>query len=130
MAWVLRESEKAAVSLLDGAARYEYFIKKVTDENRVWSLWKDGWVLAKDNDGHLVVPVWPHAQFAEMCANGDWSDHEARPIEMEAWLNRWLPGISRDSRFIAVFPTANDKGVVVDSERLAADLGEELQNYG
>jgi hypothetical protein len=129
MVWVLREPEKAAISSQDGVARYKYFIKKVADENQLWSLWKDGWVLAEDDKGRLVVPVWPHAQFAEMCASGDWIDHEARPIEMDAWLDRWLPGILSDNRLIAVFPTANDKGVVVGSEQLAADLRGELQNY-
>ena len=129
MGWVLRESEKQAVTSLDGPNRYDYFIKKAADENRVWSLWKDGWVLAEDNNGQKVVPVWPHAKFAEMCATGDWLGHEARPIEMQVWLDRWLPGISRDGRLIAVFPTKNDKGVVVESLRLAADLGDELQNY-
>lgn len=129
MAWVLKEKEKSTVSALDGPARYDYFVRRTADENRVWSLWSQGWVLAGESNGRQVVPVWPHAQFAEMCAQGVWVGHEAREIEMDAWLNRWLPGIKRDDRLIAVFPTADDKGVVVESERLAFDLANELQNY-
>ena len=130
MAWVLSKAEIEAVTALDGPTRYAYFIKKVADENRVWSLWKDGWSLAENNNGQTVVPCWPHAKFAELCATGDWLDHKARPIEMQVWLDRWLPGITRDNRLIAVFPTPNDKGLILDSMRMAADLCVELQNYG
>lgn len=55
--------------------------------------------------------------------------HEPRQIELEVWLDRWLPGIQQDGRLIAIFPTADDKGVVVAPERLANDLEIELQNY-
>lgn len=129
MMWILRDEEKEAVSALDGPSRYDYFVKKVADENCVWSLWKDGWALAEDPCGCPVVPVWPHAKFAEMCAKESWMAHEPRQIELEVWLDRWLPGIQQDGRLIAIFPTADDKGVVVAPERLANDLEIELQNY-
>ena len=130
MAWVLREAEMEAMTSVNGPTRYAYFIKKAADENQVWSLWKDGWSLAEDSNGQKLFPVWPHAKFAHMCAIGNWLDHEARPIEMQVWLDRWLPCISSENRFVAVFPTLNDNGLVLDSNRLAADLRDELQNYG
>lgn len=129
MAWKLREEERRAVLALDGPSRYNYFIKKAADENCVWSLWQNGWVLAEDADSRPVVPVWPHPQFAEICAAGVWVGHEPRQIDMEAWLDRWLPGIQRDGRLVAIFPAASDEGVIVEPGRLAEDLAEELQNY-
>lgn len=129
VAWELREKEMSAVSALGAAERYTYFVKKVADEKRMWSLWKDGWVLAADDAGHQVVPVWPHQNYAAMCANGEWSGYTAKEIELGAWIERWLPGIERDNRLVAIFPTPDDKGAVVDSKRLAADLEQELENY-
>jgi hypothetical protein len=127
--WELREKEISAVSALGAAERYEYFVKKVADEQRLWSLWKDGWVLATDDAGREVVPVWPHQDYASLCANGEWSGHVAKEIDLDAWMDRWLPGIGRDNRLVAIFPTPDDKGAVVDSQRLSADLEEELENY-
>jgi hypothetical protein len=104
-------------------------VKRVADEDRLWSLWKDGWVLAADDAGHQVVPVWPHQNYASMCANGKWSGHSVKEIDLDAWMECLLPGIARDNRLVAVFPTPENKGAVVDAGRLAADLEEELKNY-
>lgn len=129
MAWELREMEMAAVSALGAAERYTYFVKKVADESRLWSLWNDGWILAADDSGHQIVPVWPHQNFAALCANDEWSGYTAKEIDLETWMERWLPGIEGDNRLIAIFPTPDDKGIVVDSKYLAADLEEELERY-
>jgi hypothetical protein len=129
VAWEPREKEMSAVNKLGAADRYAYFVKKVADENRLWSLWKDGWALAADEAGHQVVPVWPHQNYAVACARGDWSEHVAKEIDLDAWMERWLPGIEKDSRLIAIFPTPDDKGAVVGSKRLAGDLEEEIANY-
>lgn len=129
MAWQLSEKEMLAVLALGAAERYAYFIKKATDESRLWSLWKDGWALAADDTGHQVVPVWPHQNYATICASGEWLGHVAKEIDLNTWLERWLPGIKSDNRFVAIFPTPDDRGAVVDSVRLSADLKEELENY-
>jgi hypothetical protein len=41
---------------------------------------------------------------------------------LQEWLKKWLPGMSRDKRLLAVFPTPRDQAVVVTAERLAEDL--------
>lgn len=129
MTWVLTEQEKAAVLMLPGSKRYDYFVKKVADENTIWSLWQSGWALAEDSDQRQVVPIWPHAQFAEICARGEWANYTALPIEMDAWVQRWLPGIEKDSRLLAIFPTTADRGIVVAPSKLASDLEQELSRY-
>jgi Protein of unknown function (DUF2750) len=129
VAWKLREIEMSSVTALCAADRYAYFVKKVADENRLWSLWKDGWVLALDEAGRQVIPVWPHQNYAVACSSGDWSGHTAKEIDLDVWIKRWLPGIKKDNRLIAVFPTPDDKGAVVESGRIGADLEEEMSNY-
>lgn len=130
MAWNPSSKEVESVFRLSGGARYGHFIKRVADHLEIWSLWEqDGWVLASDDQGHELVPVWPHAKYAECCAQGLWYSAVPRPIELDAWIDRWVPGIKRDRRLVAVFPTPSDKGVVVDPDRLAADLKERLADY-
>jgi hypothetical protein len=130
MAYSPTAKELQSVPLLDGAKRYEYCVKKVADQEAIWSLaGEDGWVLAGDDEGRVHVPIWPHEKFASLCANGGWSGCRPRPIDLDAWLERWTPGMERDQRMVAVFPTPGHRGVVVDPQRFADDLSEELSQY-
>lgn len=118
------------MTLADGLTRYEYSIKKIADQECVWSLANDdGWALAGDDTGQECVPIWPHAEYATACAVDVWSGHEPKPIAFEAWLARWTPGMERDGRQIAVFPTTGQRGVVTPPGRFADDLRAELAKY-
>ena len=130
MPYNVSDKELAAVLELPSPRRYQYFVKRVADAETVWSLsGPGGWVLLGDAEEHVIVPVWPHKRFAAACASGDCSDNEPRSIPLSEWVKAWLPGIARDDRLIAVFPTPDSKGPVVSAERLKADLEEELRNY-
>lgn len=129
MVWTLSQKEKTAVSACAGPQRYKYFISKVCDEERIWSLWSDGWSLARDVQGNRLVPVWPHRQYAEICARDQWEGYLAREIKMEEWLNRWIDGIKQDGCMIAVFPTADDSSLSVGPDKLVADLMKEFARY-
>jgi len=130
MAWRLSQREMEALLTQHGKARYSYFLTKTADQEKIWSLWHDGgWALAGGDQGRQLVPVWPHEKYAEACSNGPWADYEPKAIEMEAWLARWIPGMMRDARLVAVFPTPSDKGVAVEPAQLEADLRGKLAEY-
>ena len=119
--------EVEAVAARPAAVRYGYFVKQVADWEAVWSLrGAGGWVLAAAEEQRECVPVWPHAAFAAQCAGGEWAESEPAAIPLREWLDRWVPGMERDGRAVAVMPTREDRGVVVAAERLAADLRVEL----
>ena len=131
MAKQFNDREFAAVTALDGPARYSHFIGQVADWAEVWSLKSpDGWILAAAADGQVLVPVWPHERYAAACAIGEWAGATAQAIPLDVWLERWLPGMKRDLRAVAVFPVPNGSGVVVSTERLAEDLAAELAKLG
>jgi hypothetical protein len=126
----LNTKEIEAVVRLDPQKRYSYCIKQAADNNALWSLASgDGWVLAHDDDGRELVPVWPHEQFAALCANGIWAGSAPKPVDIDVWLDRWTPGMEKDHRAVAVFPTPQDRGIPVKPDRLAEDLREELSRY-
>ena len=130
MSWTPVTKEIESVLSLEGSKRCAYLIKKVADQQEIWSLWKEGsWALAEDDDKHQLVPIWPHSKYASLCATGVWEGYEPKSIPLDAWLNRWTPGMERDGRFVAVFPTPKDQGVVVDPRRLEGDLRNELAQY-
>lgn len=122
----ISDREFASVVALPGRERYRHFIGQVADWKAVWSLrTTEGWVLV-GADAKELVPVWPHRRYAEVCAK---DGHFPECIELEDWLEKWLPGMSKDRRQLAVFPTPAGQGVVVSPERLRDDLLEELKKY-
>jgi len=127
----VNDHEFAAVSALDGPARYSHFIGQIADWKEVWSLKSaNGWILAGAMGGQVLIPVWPHERYAAACAIGEWSGATAHAIPLHDWMEKWLPGITRDHRGVAVFPSPNDAGIIVSTGRLADDLTAELEKYG
>jgi hypothetical protein len=129
MAWEPNDREITSVLNLEGAERYSYFVKRVADQQELWSLWGDGWVLTSDDSGRELIPVWPHSKYAALCAKGKWEGNVPKIIELEAWMERWVEGAKRDRRLVAVFPTPENRGIAVEPDRLAFDLELELANY-
>jgi hypothetical protein len=123
------EQQFASVVALPASERYAHLIKRVADEEALWSLrGQEGWILAGEA-GRKLVPVWPHPRYASACATGDWAGADPAAIPLDEWLAVWLPGLERDGRAVAVFPTPGGKGVVVEATRLRADLEAELSRY-
>ena len=74
MTWEMTDKELEAVRDLPGPKRYLYTVKKVADFEEVWSLWSENaWVLASDDAGCELVPIWPHPRLAVACATEMWS---------------------------------------------------------
>ncbi len=130
MSWNVSDQEFESVLFLPGAKRYSYFVKKVADWEEIWSLRnQDGWVLFADPAGSGVVPVWPHERFAQACSEGEWQDCQPVVIELSVWMERWIPGMMRDKKKVAIFATPQDKGVVVEPDKLYVDLSEECEQF-
>lgn len=126
---VLSDKHIQSVIRLQASQRYEYFINKIADQQEIWGLWKNGWAMYSNDNGEELVPFWPHAEYAKLCATGIWDGFQTKNMDMEAFLNRWLAGLEQDHRSIAIFPTPINKGIMVDAERLKRDLLEELSKY-
>jgi hypothetical protein len=130
MAWTPNSKEIESVLQLADADRYNYLIKRIADQEELWSLWEaGGWALTSDDEGHELGPKWPHPKYAELCAKGPWLSSKPKSISLDAWLARWTAGIKRDRRLIAAFPSLSDKAAVVDADRFAADIQQELAKY-
>jgi hypothetical protein len=129
--WIPNEQEMAAVLCLDGPARYRHSIKKIADFEQLWGLTaNDGkWALMADDAHNQCMPVWPHENYARLLVINDWEHYTPQSISLDKWLTKWLSGMKRDRLRVAVFPTPNVSGVVVEPERMEADLKLELSAY-
>ncbi len=121
--------EFEAVSKLVGSKRYEYFIKKVADNEELWGLYNDGWAMVADEYGNQMLPFWPRKEFAEACCFEQWNGYNAEPIDLYEFIDGWLVDMEKDGLSAAIFYTKDDKGIVVKPEKLTEDLNEELENY-
>ena len=122
--------EIETVQALPASERYSYWVKRVADREEVWSLWADGgWAMAADDAGATLLPFWPATEFAKNCAAGVWENYEPRSIDLTAFRERWIPGIKKDGRMLAIFPTPADRGITIAPDRVDADLSKELTQY-
>lgn len=123
----IKEQELRNVVKQDVRKRYKYLLRVIADEEMIFSLTRDKeWVLAADNEGTELVPVWPAAEYAALCAKGEWLGAEPCPIALDLFLRAWIPGIRGDNRKIAVFPIPEHTGAVIEPERFAEDIQAEL----
>lgn len=130
MPYQMSKPQFEQVLSLAAEPRYQHFIAKVADWQELWTLrGPDGFVMLGDDAGREYVPVWPHPDYAAALATGDWAACAPERLELEAFLTRWIPGMAKDNLKVAVFPTPQAKGVVVEPQRLQADLAVELEQY-
>jgi hypothetical protein len=130
MGWTVNDQEMAGVLALPGNRRYEYFVKRAAGHGELWALrGEDGWVVAEDDQRLQHFPVWPHPRYAQLCADDAWRDGTPVSIDVDEWVENWLPDLGRDGMRIAVFQTPNDEGVSVSPKRLKRDLADELSLF-
>lgn len=124
----MNQHEFETVIKQPAAIRYEYFIKKAADYEEVWGLYNDGWATAEDDMGNVLIPFYPNEKFAETFAKNEWEGFRAKKIELDYFLENWLPGMKSDGVKPSIFPTDTDS-TVMDVDTLLKDLEAELENY-
>ena len=66
-----------------------------TDGN--WSL-----VCSIDNDSIDVIPFWSAKDLAQALCTGDWDVYKPVAIELEEFLDDWLPGMHADVLMVGI----------------------------
>lgn len=120
------QKEIEAVLRLPGEKRYQYFVKRVADTNKLWGLWSNGWAMAVTDQGQKTIPVWPAAEYAESCRIGDWKIYAPKAIDLPEFMNSFFPQLIRDGVRISIFDTPSEDSVLVDDDKLLDDLKNEL----
>lgn len=120
--------ELSGVFRLSAADRYTIFLTEAIQRGKVWTLkGKDGFVAFSDEEGRDCFPFWPGPELADALADRDWSDCRAEPLALADFMERWLPGMSRDDRLVSVFPAPDGSCIVMDPLVLLQDLEEERE---
>ncbi|RYF05479.1 MAG: DUF2750 domain-containing protein [Oxalobacteraceae bacterium] len=116
-----------AVVMLAGPQRYAYFVKRVAETGVVWSLYRQGWALASKEDGTLVFPLWPDSEFAQVCADYEWTGYAPQSFSLDELMTELLPQLAQDGIVTGVFHTPGARDVMPTARLLRADLGDEIR---
>ena len=110
---------------MSGNARFGYFVRKVTDFGELWGLFNNGWAMGKDGDGRMAVLFWPEQGFAEMYATGEFANHKPKRIALDDFMEKWIPGMTKDNYQVAVFPTTSGRAVFVSPDSIRQAIADE-----
>lgn len=118
----LNPAEIANIQDYDVEQRYHYFIEEVTTLGQIWILTdKHGSVLLNTDDEDCV-PVWPAEAFVKAWISDEWAGCQPTPISLKHWHSRWTPGLISDQLAIAIFPSTEEEGLVMEPDDLERAL--------
>lgn len=102
--------------------RFHYFMKEVVEHRKIWILIDEHGSVMLNTEEEDCVPVWPHKEFAESWATGEWEQCQAEAISLNKWHSRWTVGLEEDDLSVVVFPNQQEKGEVLSPEMFDFEL--------
>jgi hypothetical protein len=128
---VLKINEQEINALLECVAskRYVYAIKRIVDQEKAWSLYKDHWALFENQEREVLFPLWPAKEYASLCARNIWKDYKTKSINLYELIEEILPHLKKNNIKLSIFNTPLAKGTTIEVDKLINDLNEELENY-
>jgi hypothetical protein len=85
-----------------------------------------GGALAETDEGERTFVLWPAAEYAKLCAVNNWSEYEAREIDLDTLFEILLPKLKEDGTLVGIFPIPSGKGTTPELEEFEAHLRYEL----
>ena len=124
------DKEIQSVVKLTAFDRYEYFIKRVADSEKMYSLTHpDGeWALA-ETEGEKLFSLWSDKEYAILNTAGGWEGCTVKEITIEFFQNELQKLIEKEGFLLNVFPLNDMTGFVLDIDEFDRDLKEELLKY-
>lgn len=111
---------------LSAPEKYNYFIKKVSENRCAWGLYDDGWAMSESDGGDQIFPIWPEEEYANMCISGQWSGYSPERIEIDELLSELIPALKNRDVLPGVFFTHDGASVDVSIDLLERELQKAL----
>ncbi len=127
MTWEIVEGEAENLAALPAPDRLKLFYPLIADWGQAWGLKdRDGWILQRSEEGE-AFPLWPHPDFAHLCATGQWEGTSPEPLAIEELLDDLFPQLAEEGKAVAAFPTPDDPGVRLPPAEVGKAIAEELE---
>ena len=110
-----------------GEKRYDYFIKKVVENEEVYGLAdEEGWALLGDDSDADILPLFPAPELAEAFRLAtDFDEYAVEALDINELMD-WFDDMEKDKLLVAVFPNPDLNGAVVEPKHLKADIQKEF----
>ncbi len=127
MEYALNAEDIKKVTKLDAEQRYDYFVNAGVDLEQIWILMDDEGFVLVTAEGEQCIPVWPHAELADLWIEGELAGCQSKAVDISTWLDKWTTGLNGDELSVAVSPHAEEPGVVISPTELSETLLEAMQ---
>ena len=109
---------------------FDRLIVECLEQGCVWGLQDatENWALvgSTDHDDIDVIPFWSSKSLAEELCIGDWGVYKPVAIEMEEFLDDWLPGMHSDVLLVGVNWNVDLEGAEIEPLDLLEEFEAEL----
>jgi hypothetical protein len=123
------QSEIEEIFCLNEEKQYKYFLSKIAEAEQIWGLKdKDSFIVIKDLEGNIAMPIWPDYSFAKYCCENQWKEAIPESIDLFEFLEYWLLGMKRDGCRALIFGDTEGRGISMDAGELKVALEEYLSN--
>ncbi|WP_444626601.1 DUF2750 domain-containing protein [Flavobacterium columnare] len=127
---ITNQIEIENVIKLDAFDRYKYFLKRVADNEELYTLKnKKGNYNISRLENKELLPLWSSKEFAELCLINGWEDSIIEKISLDDFEEELIDYIADNDLLLNVFPVYEKTGFVLNLKEFSRDLGEELNNY-
>lgn len=126
---MITKEEILNVSKLDAFERYNYFIKKVADQELIYTLAFEGKIAIAEVKNSKLISIWSAAEFAKEYATQEWENYDVVNFSLDEFKEK-IGNLVVENRFLVnVFSVANKTGFIVNWSEFWRDLEEELEQY-
>ncbi len=115
-------------SLLESSNEDRYFhsIAKIVYHEELFALKDDqGWFFAETEKGEVYFPIWCHPDFATKVAAKNAKGYSVETIDLESFMNAWLPGLANDGIKVSIFPNMDWESMMLDASVVLEDVQEQ-----
>jgi len=84
----------------DYLENYQLFIDQILETGEVWGIVQDeGCAMCEstEDESKTVLPFWSEKELAEMHCEGDWQEYQTEKIDLQEFVESWLPGMKEDN---------------------------------
>lgn len=119
----LHDDVVAQAQTLSAEDRQMLVISYVPKAKEIWLIQGDeGFVMVEDK-GETRLPVFPHKDLAQVWIDENQISGTSMSVSFEKFTQTWLPGLTKNSIELVMFPTASDvQNLVMTAEELLSEF--------
>lgn len=120
----LSEKQLTEFAKMSAEERVEYLLDSVNKTQQLWGLCgADGWTML-ESDGVACLPLWPHAEIANLWKDKKSITSEPTLIELDTFMNVWIPGLAKNQTSLLLSPANSDSDIVMTTEEFLLSIKE------